>query len=34
VEPGPLIEASCAENYGNPFHQETEPLPEAAKLDF
>ena len=34
VEPGPLIEASCAENNVNPFHQETEPLPEAAKPDF
>ena len=34
VEPGPLIEASCAENNINPFHQDIEPIPEAKMPDF
>ena len=34
VEPGPLIEASCAENNINPFHQELDPIPEASRPDF
>jgi hypothetical protein len=34
VEPGPLIEASCAENNINPFNQEVEPIPEAVRADF
>jgi hypothetical protein len=34
VEPGPLIEASCAENNINPFHQDIEPIPEAKAPDF
>lgn len=34
VEPGPLIEAKCAENNVNYFKQEVEPLPMAEKPDF
>lgn len=34
VEPGPLIEASCAENNVNYFKQEVEPIPMADKPDF
>jgi hypothetical protein len=34
VEPGPMVEANCAENNANYFHYEVEPMPEAAKPDF
>jgi hypothetical protein len=34
VEPGPMIEVSCAENNINPFHQAMEPMPEAKAPDF
>jgi hypothetical protein len=34
VEPGPMFEASCAENSTNHFNQDLEPIPEAKRLDF
>jgi hypothetical protein len=34
VEPGLLIEAACAENNTNPFHQDIEPMPVADTPDF
>ena len=34
VEPGPMVEATCAENDANYFHYEVEPMPEANKADF
>jgi len=34
VPPGPLQEASCAENPANYFHEDFEPMPIAEKADF
>jgi hypothetical protein len=34
VEPGPMIEVSCAENNANYFNQDVEAMPEADKPDF
>ena len=34
VEPGPMVEATCAENNANYFNYDVEPMPEAAKPDF
>jgi len=32
---GPMVESSCAEGeLGNPFQQDVEPLPTAARPDF
>jgi hypothetical protein len=34
VEPGPMVEATCAENNANYFGYEVEPMPQADKPDF
>jgi hypothetical protein len=34
MEQGPLIEMACAENNGDHFHQDLEPMPRAEKPDF
>ena len=34
VEPGPMGEHYCAENNGNYFSHDVDPMPEAAKPDF